>query len=441
MAPPPALCALEPAPAVMGMDAVVLYHAASVKLACSPVGHVHFGALVTLRTGRPSLHARMSCRLGPGPHLRAARSTSARLQRLHTSRPALLPGKPSQEALVALQGMKDRQGLAPSQPYYQTLDANQVHLTRLTLSSMLRLHPNEPEIYSKGDVVQRGPPLESTLIPSEHLSFFTPRVSHDLLGKDGSDTSFNPPGGVFTRRMWAGGEMHFSRDNELKIGQECWEKTTVEDASWKELKGGRGEMIVVWVSKEIGNDRGPCLVDRRSWVFQPRLDAGQAGSKSDRRGGGTTAAASTAADSSQPPSALASSPTPSQLVQDPGSLFRYSALTFNAHAIHLSPPWAQDVEGHPDIVVHGPLNLCLLLRKWGRDMAGWTVDEEGRFVLSNPHKRIKTVTYRAKSPIHAGIPYWIGFPSTGQGKEGRGDTVVAVKADGQVAMEATVTAW
>jgi len=45
---------------------------------------------------------------------------------------------------------------------------------------------------------------------------------------------------------------------------------------------------------------------------------------------------------------------------DPVLLFRYSALTHNAHRIHYDRPYACDVEGYPGLVVHGPLVATLL---------------------------------------------------------------------------------
>lgn len=42
-------------------------------------------------------------------------------------------------------------------------------------------------------------------------------------------------------------------------------------------------------------------------------------------------------------------------------LFRFSALTFNAHAIHLDPQYCREVEGHRNLLVHGPLSLVLML--------------------------------------------------------------------------------
>lgn len=42
-------------------------------------------------------------------------------------------------------------------------------------------------------------------------------------------------------------------------------------------------------------------------------------------------------------------------------LFRFSALTFNAHRIHLDPQYCREVEGHRNLVLHGPLSLVLML--------------------------------------------------------------------------------
>ena len=42
-------------------------------------------------------------------------------------------------------------------------------------------------------------------------------------------------------------------------------------------------------------------------------------------------------------------------------LFRYSAITFNAHRIHFDLPYAKDVEHYPGLVVHGPLQANLLM--------------------------------------------------------------------------------
>ena len=50
------------------------------------------------------------------------------------------------------------------------------------------------------------------------------------------------------------------------------------------------------------------------------------------------------------------------IVPDTRLLFRFSALTFNAHRIHYDRPYAMDEEGYPGLVVHGPLTAILLLK-------------------------------------------------------------------------------
>jgi 3-methylfumaryl-CoA hydratase len=50
------------------------------------------------------------------------------------------------------------------------------------------------------------------------------------------------------------------------------------------------------------------------------------------------------------------------VVPDTRLLFRFSALTFNAHRIHYDRPYATEEEGYPGLVVHGPLTAMLLLQ-------------------------------------------------------------------------------
>src|SRR5688572_12124314 len=77
----------------------------------------------------------------------------------------------------------------------------------------------------------------------------------------------------------------------------------------------------------------------------------------------------------------------------PTSLFRFSALTFNGHKIHYNEEWTRNVEGHPGLVVHGPLNLINILNFW-QDFHG-----KGKFPT--------TINYRALSPLYAGQTYQI----------------------------------
>ena len=80
-------------------------------------------------------------------------------------------------------------------------------------------------------------------------------------------------------------------------------------------------------------------------------------------------------------------------LQTPVTLFRFSALTFNAHKIHYNREWCREVEGHRDLVVHGPLNLINMVNLW-RDVNGGKAFP-------------KKITYRATSPLYAGERYRI----------------------------------
>jgi len=51
-------------------------------------------------------------------------------------------------------------------------------------------------------------------------------------------------------------------------------------------------------------------------------------------------------------------------------LFRFSALTFNAHSIHLDENYTQNQEGYKTLLVHGPLTLTLLLSVLQHNLSG-----------------------------------------------------------------------
>ncbi len=60
---------------------------------------------------------------------------------------------------------------------------------------------------------------------------------------------------------------------------------------------------------------------------------------------------------------------------DETQMFFFSAATYNGHRIHYDRTWAIDVEGYPDILVHGPLQAALLARA----ITDW-VGGEGKLV-------------------------------------------------------------
>ncbi|TVY41281.1 Mesaconyl-C(4)-CoA hydratase [Lachnellula subtilissima] len=160
----------------------------------------------------------------------------------------------------------------------------------------------------------------------------------------------------------------------LRVGQRVTETTRLISAAGKKTRAGE-EMVVVGVEKEYNNSEGVALIDRRNWIFRPEITTPQI-----------------------PAARPAEVPLPSGLhtrdfTQTPVTLFRFSALTFNAHKIHYNREWCREVEGHRDLVVHGPLNLINIVDFW-RDIRGGNATP-------------KKITYRATSPLYAGERYRI----------------------------------
>ncbi|KAL4784574.1 hypothetical protein BJX76DRAFT_216843 [Aspergillus varians] len=330
------------------------------------------------------------------------------------------------------------QSLGP-QTRTQTLDANQLRLLSLTLNRP-SLFPTSPHLSSttspndatssvSGSEVE--PAMGTPLPAGYHLVYFTPAFLESELGADGTDASYNPAH-PFTRRMWAGGEVWWPRQdgrpNPLKVGDSVTETTRVLSAEPKVVRKTGEEMIVVGVEKEFSNAEGIAVVDRRNWVFRKALPPP------------TPETPSTAARNLPPPSTPSTQPATSTttstglthtrtLRQTAVTLFRFSALTFNPHKIHYSLPWARDVEGHRDIVVHGPLNLISILDLW-RDLRGGGA---GDFDALLPER----ITYRATSPLYAEDEYRIVLKE-GEGGE-KTSAVEIITPAGNVGMKAEIT--
>ncbi|MDW4499179.1 MaoC family dehydratase N-terminal domain-containing protein [Sulfitobacter sp. D35] len=174
--------------------------------------------------------------------------------------------------------------------------------------------------------------------PLWHWYAFPPTAGMEELGADGHPAigGFLPPV-PFERRMWASGELKF-RD-ELRVGEEI-EKLSVI-VSVDEKQGSTGGMVFVTVNHELRTTRGLAVEETQSIVYLP-----------------------IAPSFVGPPK----KPAPKEdlafdMVQPVSSafLFRYSAITFNAHRIHYDLPYSREVENYPGLVVQGPLQANLLM--------------------------------------------------------------------------------
>jgi len=119
-----------------------------------------------------------------------------------------------------------------------------------------------------------------------------------------------------------------------------------------------------------------------------------------------------------PPPDVAAGSWADERTPAPPLLFRFSAITFNAHRIHYDLPYATGVEGYPGLVVHGPLTSLTLAhhveRQTGRRLAAWD--------------------FKATAPMFCGLrTTFVGDPPDG---DGHGSAHV-VRNDGTVSMQAT----
>ena len=177
-----------------------------------------------------------------------------------------------------------------------------------------------------------------TLPPLWHWLYFLPRTPQSDLGPDGHPLrgGFLPPV-PFPRRMWAGGRLHWHAP--LRVGDQVQRTSKVQRITHKQ--GRSGELLFVLVTHEIHNQQGLCITEEHDIVYRPLQTQ--------------SAAEPAPAPTVKPPTWAR------QLIPDDVLLFRYSALTFNAHRIHYDRRYCQQVEHYPGLVVHGPLLATLLL--------------------------------------------------------------------------------
>jgi 3-methylfumaryl-CoA hydratase len=196
-----------------------------------------------------------------------------------------------------------------------------------------------PSVHRLAATLDRDDPMPKIgdpLPPGWHY-LLCPRVErHSLLGRDG-----HPEGGDFMPPVPLPRRMFASRRTEivspLRVGDEVKRTSAIKDVILKE--GRSGTMVFVTVRTEFHGPRGLAIIEEQDNVFRGEPDK-----------------------NAPPP---APQPAPGVVVwsrtitPDPVMLFRYSALTFNAHRIHTDQPYATGVEGYPERVVNGGLTTLL----------------------------------------------------------------------------------
>jgi len=211
------------------------------------------------------------------------------------------------------------------------------------------------------------------LPPLWHWFYFLPLAPRSQIDIDGHPKrgGFFPPV-TLPRRMFAGARTTFFKP--LTIGERAVREGEILNVAEKSGKAGKLVFVTVRYRHIQGGEVG--IEEEQDIVYKepgPRIPA---------------------------PTPLASLPeVPGAWVQDvePDTvlLFRFSALTFNAHRIHYDRPYALEEEGYPGLVVHGPLTAVML---------AWMTQE-------NSGKRIAKFTFQGRAPLFDLFPFrLIGRP-------------------------------
>jgi 3-methylfumaryl-CoA hydratase len=225
-----------------------------------------------------------------------------------------------------------------------------------------------------------APGVGEALPPIWHWLYFWATAPQAGLGADGHPQKggFLPELGL-PRRMAAGGRITFHAP--LAIGAQAQRVSRVLAVEHKEGRSGR--LAFVTVEHEIQADGVTAIREEQDIVYREPAQPGQAQPKPT------------------PAPADAEAHWQREIAPTETLLFRYSALTFNGHRIHYDRDYARNVEGYPDLVVHGPLIATLLL------------DMVARFM---PEAVVREYSFKAVRPTFLGHRFTVCARRAGDGQ-------------------------
>ena len=238
-----------------------------------------------------------------------------------------------------------------------------------------------------------------TVPPLGHWLYFLPTARQSVIGADGHprrDGHGLLPPVPLPRRMWAGSRVEFLAP--IAVGAALTRVTTID--AIKPKRGASGDLLFVTLRHDIAANGVPAIREEQDIVFREPAPA----SPSSR----AAPPAPAAAEPVEPIDAIRS------ITPDPVLLFRYSALTFNAHRIHYDRDYAEGVEGYAGLVVHGPLIATLLIDHALR--AGFAP---------------RAFRFRAEAPLIDGAPFDLCLT-----REGGGARLWARDVAGRITMRA-----
>jgi len=172
-----------------------------------------------------------------------------------------------------------------------------------------------------------------------HWIYLLDRPAQADLGPDGHPVhgTLPAPPGPGRRRMWAGGRVRTR--GTLRTGSPATKRTSV--LSVTEKQGRSGQLVFVTVGHQLRQDGQPVIDEEQDIVYREGV----------------------AGPAPAPAGELPRVPLVDgewEIDVSPTLLFRFSALTYNAHRIHYDRDYCRDVEGYPGLLTHGPLQALAM---------------------------------------------------------------------------------
>lgn len=302
-----------------------------------------------------------------------------------------------------------------------------------------------------------APRLDEPLPPYWHWAALATPAPTRLIARDGHPARgwVGLPEDLPPRRMFAGGRLNML--GALPVGADIMRTSHVQAV--RHTRGRSGPLVIVTTRQTLHLDGRVAATEEQDLVFMPGPDdpttarlterpsephaAARAGDGPDmtlepapyaepllvdqagRDAGRTPSREARPGAERVPllgPVTASAGAWASSFQADETALFRFSAATANAHRINYDRDFATKVEGHPDLVVHGPLLILALLELCRQAASCRTVD---------------SVEFRAHNAAYVGQRLQL----TAHAEPGSDPTRLSLTAalpDGQPAMTATV---
>jgi 3-methylfumaryl-CoA hydratase len=224
----------------------------------------------------------------------------------------------------------------------------------MDMSFIERTETPQPEpAYALADLLGvPGPDLEAGLPPLWHWVYLLDRPAQADLGPDGHPVrgTLPAPSGAGRRRMWAGGRV--AAKGPLRCCEPATKRTRVLAVTEKHGRSGHLTFVTVGVQVLQG---GAVVVDEEQDIVY--------------RDAAGPATAQAAGQATGPAPVVPPGQGEREIGISPAVLFRFSALTYNAHRIHYDRDYCRDVEGYPGLLTHGPLQ-AVAMAEAGRAAGG-----------------------------------------------------------------------